>query len=398
MNSESDTAKSALDGVRILDFSQMMMGPLCTQTLADLGADVIKVERPETGDWMRGMPMVGEFVGSDSAAFHAFNRNKRSLTVDLKNEVGRKALLAISRKCDVVVENFRSGVMDRLGLGYADFKEVNPGIIYASGSGWGSGSKMAEQGLPGQDLLVQAMSGVMFHTGRDGDPPTACGTPIADFAASQSLAIGILVALIGRDRHGVGQKIETNLFSATLGVMAQENFAVANQDVNLRRSKAGIASCWNDAPYGNYRTSDGWIAIAMCPLDKLGALIGDDSLGELDPWEQRDEAKRRIDACIEKLATNEWMMKFRAADIWAAPVRTSRQAMRELADADSDRLVTMKHPEAGEVTAIACPIAMSEMPAREPRAAPLVGQHTEEILNQFLSEDEISELRDAEAL
>ena len=303
MTAKSVESRSALAGIRILDFSQMMMGPLCTQTLADLGADVIKVERPGSGDWMRGMPMIGEFVGSDSAAFHAFNRNKRSLTVDLKSDLGRNALLKISKKCDVVVENFRSGVMDRLGLGYEDFRAANSRIIYASGSGWGSGSRMAEQGMPGQDLLVQAMSGVMFHTGRDGDPPTACGTPIADFAASQSLAIGILVALIARDRLGIGQKVETNLFSAMLGVMAQENFAVINQNANLDRSKEGIASCWNDAPYGNYRTADGWVAIAMCSLDKLGTLIGDDKLGELDPWNQRDAAKMRIDACVEKRKT-----------------------------------------------------------------------------------------------
>ena len=395
---EEEKSKSALEGIRILDFSQMMMGPLCTQTLADLGADVIKIERPGSGDWMRGMPMIGEFVGNDSAAFHAFNRNKRSLTVDLKSDLGRKALLKISERCDIVVENFRSGVMDRLGLGYEDFKEANPRIIYASGSGWGSGSRMAEQGLPGQDLLVQAMSGVMFHTGREGDPPTACGTPIADFAASQSLAIGILVALVARGRHGAGQKVETNLFSAMLGVMAQENFAVMNQNAKLSRSTEGIASCWNDAPYGNYRTADGWVTIAMCPLDVLGSLIGDEKLGELDPWKQRDEAKMRIDARIEKRRTSEWLEIFRKADIWSAPVRTSRQAMSELAESEPGRLVAMEHPEAGNVTAIACPISMSETPAIEPRAAPLVGQHNDEILNQFFTGEEISALKDSGAI
>ena len=398
MTAKSVESRSALAGIRILDFSQMMMGPLCTQTLADLGADVIKVERPGSGDWMRGMPMIGEFVGSDSAAFHAFNRNKRSLTVDLKSDLGRNALLKISKKCDVVVENFRSGVMDRLGLGYEDFRAANSRIIYASGSGWGSGSRMAEQGMPGQDLLVQAMSGVMFHTGRDGDPPTACGTPIADFAASQSLAIGILVALIARDRLGIGQKVETNLFSAMLGVMAQENFAVINQNANLDRSKEGIASCWNDAPYGNYRTADGWVAIAMCSLDKLGTLIGDDKLGELDPWNQRDAAKMRIDACVEKRKTDEWLEIFRNADIWAAPVRTSREAMDELVKTESGRLVAMEHPEAGTMSAIACPIAMSETPAIEAHAPPLVGQHNIEILSQFLTTAEISDLKESGAL
>ncbi|MDE0110846.1 MAG: CoA transferase, partial [Albidovulum sp.] len=371
---------------------------LCTQTLADLGADVIKVERPGSGDWMRSMPMVGEFVGRDSAAFHAFNRNKRSLTVDLKSDLGRKALLKISKQCDVVVENFRTGVMDRLGLGYDDFKIANPRIIYASGSGWGAGSRMADQGMPGQDLLVQAVSGVMFHTGRDGDPPTACGTPIADFAASQSLAIGILVALVARDRLGIGQKVETNLFSAMLGVMAQENFAVMNQGASFRRSRTGIASCWNDAPYGNYRTSDGWVTIAMCPLDKLGSLIGDDELGELDSWNHREEAKERIDGCTIKRTTSEWMEIFKEADIWASPVKTSRQTIDALVETDSGRLVEMEHPEAGRLKAIACPISMSETPAIDCHPAPLVGQHNDDVLGQFLSKEEIDALKESGAL
>ena len=194
----------ALEGIRVLDFTQMMLGPLCTQMLADMGADVLKIERPGKGEWMRSMPMIGELVGGDSAAFHAFNRNKRSVTVDLKSPEGREALLEMSKHCDVITENFRSGVMDRLGLGYDDFKAANPRIIYASGSGWGSDSYLAKRGMPGQDLLVQAMSGVMMNTGRRDDPPTNCGTPIADFAASQALAIGILGAILGarqtRDR------------------------------------------------------------------------------------------------------------------------------------------------------------------------------------------------------
>ncbi len=166
-------AKLALEGVRILDFTQMMLGPLCTQTLADMGADVVKIERPGDGEWMRRMPMIGQFVGDDSAAFHAFNCNKRSVTVDLKNPDGIALLLDMSKEFDVVTENFRSGVMDRLGLGYEDFRKANPRIIYASGSGWGPTSYLAKKGMPGQDLLVQAISGVMFNTGRSEVPPTA---------------------------------------------------------------------------------------------------------------------------------------------------------------------------------------------------------------------------------
>jgi len=388
----------ALEGIRILDFTQMMLGPLCTQTLADMGADVLKIERPGKGEWMRSMPMIGQFVGGDSAAFHAFNRNKRSVTVDLKHPDGRALLLEIAGQCDVVVENFRSGVMDRLGLGYEDFKAVNPRIIYASGSGWGSGSAMAEKGMPGQDLLIQAMSGVMFNTGRAGDPPTACGTPVADFAASQALAIGILGALIARDRHGIGQRIETNLYSATLNLMGQENFAVLNQDITLKRSEAGVASCWNDAPYGAHPTADGWIAIAMCPLSKLGPLLGDDTLDEMDPWVERDAVKRRIDAGTARKTTEEIIAIFTEADVWAAPIRASKEAMDELVETHSPRLVEMDHPKAGRIRAIANPVAMSETPVTLRYAPPQVGEHTETVLTDLVGADRVGDLQDKGAI
>lgn len=390
--------KNALSGIRILDFTQMMLGPLCTQTLADLGADVLKIERPGKGEWMRGMPMIGEFVGGDSAAFHSFNRNKRSVTIDLKSREGRETLLEMSKQCDVVVENFRTGVMERLGLGYDDFKAANPKIIYASGSGWGPGSYLAEKGWPGQDLLVQAMSGVMCNTGRADEPPTACGTPIADFAASQALAIGILGALLARDRHGVGQKVETNLYSATLNLMAQENFAVLNQGIDLQRSEAGVASCWNDAPYGSHETADGWIAIAMCPLEKLGTLLGDDGLKDIDPWDGRDVAKRRIDELTRKNTTAELMDLFEAADVWAAPIRTSREAMDELVELDSPRLVEMEHPKAGRIRAIANPISLSETPVSLRFVPPAVGEHTEEVLVELIGADRFEDLKKAGAV
>ncbi|WP_136661574.1 CoA transferase [Nitratireductor sp. XY-223] len=390
--------KQALEGIRVLDFTQMMLGPLCTQTLADLGADVIKIERPGKGEWMRSMPMIGQLVGGDSAAFHSFNRNKRSVTVDLKSPEGRDALIEMASHCDVVVENFRSGVMDRLGLGYDDFSAANPRIIYASGSGWGAGSYLAEKGWPGQDLLVQAMSGVMFNTGRAGDPPTACGTPIADFAASQALAIGILGALLARDRHGVGQKVETNLYSATLNLMGQENFAVLNQGIELNRSEAGVASCWNDAPYGACPTADGWIAIAMCPLETLAELLGDEGLADLDPWSQRDETKQRIDAGTSKRTTAELMEIFEAADVWAAPIRNSKEALDELVALDSPRLVEMDHPKAGKIKAIANPITMSGTPVSLRFVPPQVGEHTDEVLGEMLGSEVVEKLRAAGAL
>lgn len=388
----------ALEGIRILDFTQMMLGPLCTQTLADMGADVLKIERPGKGEWMRSMPMIGEFVGGNSAAFLSFNRNKRSIAVDLKSLEGRQALLDLAKDCDVVTENFRSGVMDRLGLGYEDFKTANPKIIYASGSGWGADSYMAEKGMPGQDLLIQAMSGVMFNTGRRDDPPTACGTPIADFAASQALAIGILGALLARDRHGIGQRVETSLYSATLNLMGQENFAVLNQGIELERSGAGIASCWNDAPYGAHPTSDGFVAIAMCPLDKLADILEDVGLADMDPWNQRDETKLRIDESTRTKTTAELIAILEEADVWAAPIRDSKTAMQELVDQDSPLLVEMNHPKAGKIKAIANPISLSETPVDLRAVPPQVGEHTDEVIAEMLGQERLETLRKSGAL
>ena len=388
----------ALAGVRILDFTQMMLGPLCTQTLADLGADVVKVERPGSGDWMRQMPMFGEYVGKDSSAFHSFNRNKRSIAVDLKHKEGRRLLLEISAEFDVVAENFRSGVMDRLGLGYSDFKSVNADIIYASGSGWGKNTGLSRDNWPGQDLLIQAMSGVMCNTGRASDQPTPCGTPIADFAASQSMVAGILTALIARDRQGVGQQVEVDLFSSTLNAMAQENFAVLNQNAKFRRSEAGIATPWNDAPYGPHPTSDGFVAIAMSPLDKLAQLFEDPELARFDSFADRDQIKLRIDRHTKPLTTDALLRLLRGADLWCAPVRNSHEAMRFLEETEPGLLVEMNHAEAGGIKAIACPIRLSETPVCRADAPPRVGEHTEPVLQALVGPERLSQLQTSGAV
>ena len=392
------SGKQALEGVRILDFTQMMLGPLCTQTLADLGADVIKIERPGKGEWMRGMPMLGEFVGKDSAAFHAFNRNKRSVTVNIKNEQGRGILLEMVKDFDVIAENFRAGVMDRLGLGYEDFRAVKPDIIYASGSGWGQSSELAKQNMPGQDLLIQAMSGVMYNTGRSTEQPTACGTPIADFAASQAMATGILAALIARGRHGIGQRVEVDLYSATLNLMAQENFAVVNQNLSLERSESGLATPWNSVPYGPHPTSDGYVAIAMCPLEKFAALLGDPKIHELHEFNDRDELKRLVDNHTAKYTSDDLLALLREADVWCSPIRTSRQAMDELLGEDSDFLVTMQHSEAGEIKAIANPITLTGTPVSRAEAPPMVGEHTDEVLVEMFGQVRVDVLRAAGAI
>ena len=391
--SSATRTPAALDGIRILDFTQMMLGPFATQLLADLGADVIKVERPSVGEWLRGLPMGGEVLQGDSAAFLSMNRSKRSIAIDLKHPKSRGLLLDLAAQCDVVVENFRPGVMDRLGLGYDDFREVRPDVIYASGSGWGQDSELARKNRPGQDLLIQAMCGVMFNTARASDPPTACGTPIADVTTAQSLASGILAALLVKERRGIGQRVEVDLYSSMLAAQCQENFVALNQGTTLERSASGIATTWNDAPYGAYETKDGWIVIAMCPLSKLGPLVGDVDVATLDPWHDRDLVKRRVESRIRLQPTAIWEALFAEHDVWACRIRTTAEAMDELEAIDPNRLVVVEHPRIGPIKSIACAIGLSATPADVRSAPPLVGQHTEEVIGELLGEQRAAALR-----
>ena len=289
----------ALDGIRVLDFTQMMLGPFATQVLADLGADVIKVERPQLGEWERGLEFAGRLIGTDSAAFVAMNRNKRSVALDLKGKGARDALLRLAATCDVVVENFRPGVMERLGLGYDDFRAVRPDIIYCSGSGWGQRTKYALENRPGQDLLIQAASGLALNTGAAGDPPIAAGTSICDATGALTLANGILAALLARYRHGVGQRVEVDLFHATMAILTQEISAMVNLGLDFTRSEAGIAQPWLSAPFGIYRTADGWIAIAMGSLSAVADVFDAPDVaihGPLDRPRRRQAAPGRADA------------------------------------------------------------------------------------------------------
>ena len=381
----------ALDSVRILDFTQMMLGPFGTQILADLGADVIKVERPD-GEWERGLAMMGDYVAGESAAFLATNRNKRSLALDLKDARAREALLALGATCDVVVENFRPGVMDRLGLGYEDFRKVRPDIIFCSGSGWGQDTSFAREGRPGQDLLIQAMSGLAAATGRAGDPPTPSGTAIVDHATALTLATGILAALVARTAHGVGQRVEVDLYSTAMAMQCQEISTFVNQGRDYERSRSGVGQAWLSAPFGIYATSDGWIAIAMASLDVIGEVIGDASVTRFDAWADRDEAKDAVQEALLRDTADAWVARLLDAGVWAARVRSTREAVDELRELDSDLLVTVDGPDGEPIELIGCPIRLSETPWRQRLAPPRVGEHSAEILAGVLDREAVDAL------
>ncbi|WP_410791845.1 CaiB/BaiF CoA transferase family protein [Kribbella sp. C-35] len=397
MTPDRQPTPSALEGIRVLDFTQMMLGPFATQLLGDLGADVIKVERPGTGEWERGLTYAGELLAGDSAAFVAMNRNKRSVALDLKAPAARDALLRLAATCDVVVENFRPGVMDRLGLGYDDFRAVRDDIIYCSGSGWGQDTKYARENRPGQDLLIQAATGLAFNTGTAGDPPTAAGTSLCDATGALTLANGILAALLARERFGIGQRVEVDLYHATMAILTQEISAMVNHDLEFPRSEAGIAQPWLSAPFGIYRTIDGWLAVAMGPLDVIADVFADPELAELDPWLDRDTAKRRIDELAAQRKSTELLDALLDAGFWAAPVRTMKEAYEELVADGSPLLVDVMHASGTPLQLIGCPITLSETPWRQRLRPPAVGEHNDEILAEVLSADELHALREVSA-
>jgi crotonobetainyl-CoA:carnitine CoA-transferase CaiB-like acyl-CoA transferase len=382
----------ALDGIRVLDFTQMMLGPYATQLLGDMGADVIKVERPVTGDWERGLEMMGELVAGESAAFLAMNRNKRSVALDLKNPLARDALLRLAGTCDVVVENFRPGVLARRGLGYEDMRAVRPDIVYCSGSGWGQDTPAAREQRPGQDLLIQAGSGLASHTGTADDPPMFAGTSIVDASTGLVLATGILAALLARERQGIGQWVQVDLFSTAISLQCQEISAVVNQRTEVRRSAAGIASPWLSAPCGMYRTADGWLAVAMAPLERVAEVVGDPELATLDAWLDRDEAKRRLDARLRERTSAQWLETLLPAGLWAAEARTAAQAVAELRAEGSPLVFTVDHPRAGALELIGCPVTFGATEWSVRRPPPLVGEHTAEVLAEVLDASELAGL------
>ncbi|MCL6445135.1 MAG: CoA transferase, partial [Alicyclobacillus sp.] len=306
--------RGILDGVRILDFSQMKTGPMGTQLLGDLGADVIKIERLGEGDWERQFPAFGRYTETGASSFFlAMNRNKRSLAIDLKSPDARRIIYALASSADVVVQNFRPGVLDKLGFGYRDFVRIRPDIIYCSNSGYGQTGPYRTR--PGQDLLAQATSGMIMMNGTD-DQPIPVATTVADGVTSMILALAILGALVHRLRTGEGQEVDVDLMTSLVVLQQEEVSAFLNlrPRPDFRRSASGVPAPWLSAPYGIYRTQDNkYLAIAMTPLDRLGNLIGVPELerfsGIREAFEFRDEARALIEERIRTRPREEWLRR-----------------------------------------------------------------------------------------
>jgi crotonobetainyl-CoA:carnitine CoA-transferase CaiB-like acyl-CoA transferase len=344
---------------------------------------------------MRHFAMGNLYPAGESASFLSFNRNKRSISVDLKRPGGLEVVQRLIAKADVVVENFRPGVMDRLGLGYEALKEINPGLIYCASSGFGQTGPYVTR--PGQDLLVQAMTAYPFLSGRKDDPPTPAAIGIADLVASHNIVYGILAALYSREKTGRGQRVDVNLYNSLLVMMIQELTAFLNGAGWQERSETGIPCPYLGAPYGMYKTADGWIAIAMNPVNRLARLIGVEGYEQIDSQNQmegRDDIRRAFARAFETRTTTGWLEILLAEDIWCAPLYTFADVEKDPQVAENEMIVSYEHSTAGTIRTLGIPVKFSGTPGEIRRPAPLLGEHGREILREVggYSEADIRDL------
>ena len=368
-----------LNGLTVLDFSQFLSGPLCSLKLADLGARVIKVERPGVGDLCRHLYLSDTDIDGDNSLFHAINRNKESVTADLRDPEDRARLFRLIETADVMIQNFRPDVIERHGFGYEAVKKVNPRIVYGSISGYGEEGPWKD--LPGQDLLAQARSGLMWLTGNRDHAPMPMGLAAADMMAGNALAQGILAALVGRGVHGRGALVQTSLFEAMVDFQFEVLTTYLNDGNRLpERSAVNSAHAYLGAPYGVYETADGWLALAMTPsLERLCSLLEIDGLecyydDPKAPMRARDEIKAVLARHLKTRPTAEWLAVLQPADIWCSEVLDWAQMRGSEAYRIMDFEQEISRNASVRLNALRAPLRINGASLKSPVAAPMLGQ------------------------
>ncbi len=393
------TARSPLGGVVVLDATQVMAGPFCTLLLADMGADVIKVEKPQGGDDSRSMGP--PFIQGESAAFLAVNRNKRSMVVNLKSEEGREVFRRLVRRSDILVENFRPGTMGGLDLHYEAIQKINPTIIYCSISGFGQTGPYRSRG--GFDLVAQGMSGLISITGHPNSPPAKVGVPISDLNAGIYAAYGILAAYVHRLKTGEGQHVDTSLLEGAIAYTFWESsiyFATGEIPPPM-----GSAHRLN-APYQVFETKDGALSIGAAnqsTWEKLCKVLGRQDLAQDRRFltnADRVRHYRELAAILQPVflerKRGEWLELLETAGVPAGPIYNMAQVYEDPHVRDRGMLVELDHPVAGKIKNIGLPVKLSLTPGEIRHSAPLLGQHTDEVLVWLgLEESEIAHLHES---
>ncbi|MBA8877257.1 CaiB/BaiF CoA transferase family protein [Phyllobacterium myrsinacearum] len=383
----TDNTDLPLDGLLVVDMSQFLSGPYASLRLMDLGARVIKIERPDGGDLSRRLYLSDTEIGGDSTIFHAINRAKESLAIDLKNESDLASLRTLLGKADVLIQNFRPGVIKRLGLDYEAVRAINPHLVYASISGYGEEGPWV--GRPGQDLLAQSRSGLMWLNGDESQGPVPFGLAVADMLAGAATVQGVLAALVRRGISGTGSHIETSLLESLIDFQFEVLTTHLNDGRRLpKRSDFRSAHAYLSAPYGVYPTKDNYLALAMTPLPKLADLL---ELDELAPYRDvpaswftaRDEIKRIIAGKLATQETDHWLSILEPADIWCAKVLNWEELMASEGFKVLDMLQTVKRADNVSILTTRSPIRVNGKRAKSDRAAPRIGEHSEAIRKEF---------------
>ena len=375
-----------LEGLTVLEFSQFLSGPYAGLRLSDLGARVIKIERPEVGDLCRTLYISDTDLEGDSTLFHSINRNKESFSANLKDTKDLELVKKLIAKADIITQNFRPGVIERIGLDYESVKKINPQIVYGSISGYGSDGPWKD--LPGQDLLAQSRTGLVWLNGNGGEAPTPMGLAVADMLAGHSLVEGILAGVIKRFKTNQGCHIETSLVEALLDFQFEVLTTYFN-DGNRKpvRSKYNNAHAYLSAPYGIYKTKDGYVAIAMTPLPKLGELLDLEFLKNLHDqklwFTERDEIKKKIGDWVVNQSTQEILKILEPADIWCAEVLDWENMLKHEGFKKLDMTQRIKSLDGLDIKTLRCPIRVDGEIFKSDLAAPKVGQDNEKIIKEM---------------
>jgi crotonobetainyl-CoA:carnitine CoA-transferase CaiB-like acyl-CoA transferase len=375
-----------LDGLVVLDMSQFLAGPSCALRLADLGARVIKIERPQGGDLGRQLYISNLALDGDSTLFHSINRNKESFAADFKNPQDHAAVRELIRHADVIIQNFRPGVIQRLGLDYDSVAAINPRIVYGSITGYGTTGPWKDK--PGQDLLVQSLSGLTWLNGNADQPPTPFGLAVADLMTGAHLAQGILACLVRRGIKGIGGHVEVSLLESVLDFQ----FEVLTTHLNdggkdPQRSSVNNAHAYLGAPYGIYATADGYIALAMGSIITLAQLLECPALAQFaapQSWfSQRDTIKSILVAHLSTRPTAAWLARLEPADYWCADVLTWRQLLDHDAFKVLDMVQTVQRPNGAQLQTTRCPIRIDGQRLKTPKGAPTIGADNATIRHDF---------------